>query len=992
MILFKTPAIRLSFVLTLLTVNLLFLANQIGLIADESELALQLRKGLSESLALQFATAAEKGEFQTIRKTLRAVVERNEDIRSAAIRTVDGQLIALVGEHLAHWRPPPDEKSTPTHISVPVYRNGKKWASVEIRFASFWTENSTIGVANSFVVMLAFVGLSSFICFFFIIKWTLRELDPKAVIPERVQKAFDFLQEGMLILDTKEQIVMTNKSFAELLGKNPAAIIGLKGSELGWLDCRNHLQINQLPWIKVLREGQEHKSASLSLLNNQGKKIKLTVNAAKVTDNAGTCRGTLVTFDDITQVEEQNFELNNLVEKLQLANDEIQTKSQELETLANCDPLTLCLNRRSLALQLDTLFTEAKISGMHLSCLMMDIDFFKAVNDNYGHATGDQVIKAVADVLKTSTRDSDLIGRYGGEEFCVALPKLSPDKAAQIAERIRQTIEKISCSGVKITVSIGVAFLEVTTNKPEELINQADKALYAAKNSGRNRVVTWGKECEAVFTTDEGAGKKAAHAGQAKSINTDQAQLHHRVRELEGLLEKRTLEIEHYAMYDFKTGLPTRSLFDNRIAHEIARGKRKNYLVAVLSMTIDTIKRVHETYGYGVAEQLVKACGQRLNDVLREDIDMVAVVENFKEMSTISLINQTEFGILLSDIKQVDHVTWVMKRMLDAFEKPFTIKGNEIYTSAYFGVSIFPHDGQTVDELYSSATNACSYAQKLHGRDRYLFASQNLNDMAVNQLKIENSLHTAIKNKELMLYYQPKMEAATGQVAGFEALLRWKSASLGFIPPDKFIAVAEQSGQIDGIGDWVIYTACQQLRTWLDNGLEAAPIAINLSGVQLRQKNLARRIQNVLDEFNIAADLLEIELTESSLINTGDPSFTILKQIKDMGLRVTMDDFGTGYSSLSYLKNIPLSCLKIDRSFVSDIDKDPHADKLIASIVSMAHGLGLDVVAEGVEEKYQADHLIALGCEYLQGYYFGRPMPQAEAVDLLHQQTMAPPG
>ncbi len=993
MIFFKTPAIRLSFVLTLLTVNLLFLANQIGLIPDESKLALELRKGLSESLALQFATAAEKGEFQTMRKTLRAVVERNEDIRSAAIRTVDGTLIAMVGEHLAHWRPPPDEKSTPTHINVPVYRNEKKWATVEIRFAPLWADNSTIGVANSFAVLLAFVGLSSFICYFFIIKWTLRELDPKAVIPERVQKAFDFLQEGMLILDTKEQIVMTNKSFAELLGKAPAAIIGLKGSELGWLNCHNHLQVNQLPWIKVLREGQEHKSASLSLLNNQGEKIKLTVNAAKVTDNAGACRGTLVTFDDVTQVEEQNFELNNLVEKLQIANDEIQTKSQELETLANCDPLTLCLNRRSLALQLDTLFTQAKASEMHLSCLMVDIDFFKAVNDNYGHTTGDQVIKAVADVLKTNTRDSDLVGRYGGEEFCVVLPKLSSEQAAQIAERIRQTIEKISCSGVKITVSIGVAFLESTTNKPEELINQADKALYAAKNSGRNRVVTWGKECNAA-TIDAGTKnkKKAAHTDHLRVIDADQAQLHLRVRELEGLLEKRTLEIEHYAMYDFKTGLPTRSLFDDRIAHEIARGKRKNYLVAVLSMTIDTIKRVHETYGYTIAEQLVTACGHRLHDVLREDIDMVAVVENFKEMSTISLINQTEFGILLSDIKQVDHVTWVMKRMLDAFDKPFTINGTEIYTSAYFGVSIFPHDGQTVDELYSSATNACSYAQKLHGKDRYLFASQNLNEMAVNQLKIENSLHKAITDDELMLYYQPKIKAATGQVAGFEALLRWQSSSLGFVSPDKFIAVAEQSGQIDGIGDWVINTACRQLRTWMDNGLKVAPIAINLSGIQLRQKNLARQIKKVMDEFNITADLLEIELTESSLINTGDPSFTILKQIKEMGLRVTMDDFGTGYSSLSYLKNIPLSCLKIDRSFVSDIDKDPHADKLIASIVSMAHGLGLDVVAEGVEEKYQADHLIALGCEYLQGYYFGRPMPQAEVMDIIHKQTMAPTG
>jgi diguanylate cyclase (GGDEF)-like protein/PAS domain S-box-containing protein len=988
---FKTPAMRLSIALVLLTVNLLFLANLIGFVPDETESALELRKNLSESLALQFSAAAEKGEFQTIQNTLRAVVERNDDIRSAAIRTHDGKLLALAGEHLAQWKAPIDGKSTSTHVHVPVFRKNENWATVEIRFAPLWTNNLASGFSNSFVGLLAFMTLSGFLCYFFVMKRTLRVLDPAAVIPERVQKAFDILQEGILILDDKEHIVMANRSFSNLFGKSPAAMIGLKGSELGWLGYQNSNHIGQLPWFKVLQDGKEHKGASLSLLNSRGSKIKLAVNAAMVTDSAGKCRGTLVTFDDITQMEEKNFELNDLVEKLQLANEESQAKSQELETLANCDPLTLCLNRRSLALNYDALFTQAKAGGEHLSSIMVDIDFFKSVNDRYGHATGDQVIKAVADVLKTCTRDTDLVGRYGGEEFCVILPNLYLDKAAQIAERIRQAIEKKSCSGVKITASLGVASLESNTNKPDELINQADKALYAAKKSGRNRVVTWGKDFNSAAETDGGAEiqQQVSQSGNSATIDPDQAQLQRRVLELEGLLEKRTLELEHYEMYDFKTGLPTRSLFEDRIGHEIARGKRKNYLVAVLSMTIDTIKRVHETLGYKAAEQLVKACGQRMNDVLRENIDMVALVENFKGLSTVSLINQTEFGILLTDIQQVDHVTWVMKRLLDAFEKPFQIKGNEIYTSAYFGVSIFPHDGRTVDELYSSATNACSYAQKLNGKDRYLFASQNLNEMAVNQLKIENSLHEAIQNDELQLHYQPKIEAATGRIAGFEALLRWQSARLGFVPPDKFIPVAEQSGQIDGIGDWVLYNACRQLRTWMDMGLEVGSIAVNMSGVQLRQQNLANRIQNILDEFNIDTHLIEIELTESSLVDFHDISFAILEQIEKMGIRVTMDDFGTGYSSLSYLKNIPLSGLKIDRSFISDINKDENADKLVASIVSIAHGLGLEVVAEGVEEKHQADHLIALGCEYLQGYYFSRPIPQSEVADILQKQPMA---
>ena len=275
----------------------------------------------------------------------------------------DGKLLALAGEHLAHWKAPVDGKSTSTHVHVPVFRKNENWATVEIRFAPLWTNNLASGFTNSFVGLLAFIALGGFLCFFFVIKRTMRELDPTAVIPERVQKAFDVLQDGVVILDEKEQIVMANTSFSGLFGKSPAAMIGLKGSELGWLDCQSPKQVSQLPWFKVLRDGQEHKGASLSLLNSQGSKIKLAVNAAMVTDNAGKCRGTLVTFDDITQLEEKNFELNDTIEKLQLANDEIEAKSQELETLANCDPLTLCLNRRSLALKFDALFAKQKPAG-----------------------------------------------------------------------------------------------------------------------------------------------------------------------------------------------------------------------------------------------------------------------------------------------------------------------------------------------------------------------------------------------------------------------------------------------------------------------------------------------------------------------------------------------------------------------------------------------------------------------------------------------------
>jgi len=983
---FKSPAMRLSIALILLTFNLLLIANLIGFIPDKSDATLELRKSLSESLALQFSAVAEKKEYQIIQNTLREVVERNKDIRSAAIRTNDGRLIALAGEHLANWKSPGDGKSTPTQVQVPVYRKGEKWATVEICFAPIWTDYIASGFKKSFVGLLAFISFFGFLCYFFIIKKTLRELDPTAVIPERVQRAFDVLTEGVLILDNKEQIVMANKAFAGLFEKTPDKMIGLKGSELGWLHCQGPKQLKQLPWFSILLEGMEQKSASLSLLDNFGKKVKLAVNAAVVKDNAGQCRGSLVTFDDITQLEEKNFELNELVEVLQLKHNEIHAKSQELEFLASHDPMTLCLNRRSLDKKLSAIFSRLKASGGKLSCLMVDIDHFKSINDRFGHAIGDQVIKSVADVLKhILTRRSDLVGRYGGEEFCVVLIDQDQQQAAEIAEKIRATIQKNSCAGVKVTISIGVSSLEHNVNKPDELVNQADKALYAAKRSGRNRVVQWGAEdlsgvdqTAEIATTSEGSS--------SASPEEEKISLHHRIQELEELLEKRALELEHYEMYDIKTGLPNRTLFEDRVGREIARGKRRDFLVAVLAINFDTIKRVNETLGRSTAELLVKACGLRLNDALRENIDTVAVME--ESMASVSLVSQTEFAVLLTEMKQVDSITSIIKRLLDYMDQPLHVDGHDIFATAYIGVSIFPYDGQTVEDLYSSAANASRFAKEFKGKERYLFSSKDLNNLAIKQLNVENALHTAIQNEELELFYQPQIESSSGRVAGLEVLLRWNSSELGEISPADFIPVAEQYGQIDQLGDWVLYHACQQLRNWLDMGLDIPLVVVNVSGVQLRQQNLVARIRNILDEFKLEPHMLEIELTESCLVDSYDKNFSVLKQIKKMGIRVTMDDFGTGYSSLASLKNIPLSCIKIDRSFIADIGKDETSDRLITSIVSMAHGLGFEVVAEGVENETQAIHMTNLNCEYLQGYHFSRPLPATEVAYFFQKEQV----
>ncbi len=987
---FNNPVFRLSLTLALVLASLLLVANQIGLIPDSSKSVLALRKGLSEALALQFSAASHKGDLSTIRNTIRMVVERTDDIRSAAIRTTNGDLIAVAGEHLANWHPSSDGRSTPTHIQVPVYRGDDLWATVELRFAPLFADRVLMGQKITFLNLLLFISVTSLILYFLLLKRSLRELDPATVIPGRVQNAFDVLQEGVLVLDNKEQIVMANHSFASFFNKTPQEMIGVKGSELGWKNITTNDQFKQLPWIKILREGREYESASLRLIDYQENEVKFSVNATPLMDNGSTIRGCLLTFDDITQLEEKNFELTHVIHKLKLANEVIKRKSKALEDLATRDPLTRCLNRRSFGEKIERLFAAAKQKKAELSCIMTDIDFFKSVNDNYGHAAGDEVLKDVSSILRDCCRKVGHVGRYGGEEFCIVLPLCSLEKAAGLAEKMRKTVAEKDCSGVKTSISLGVASLVSNANTFEALIDQADKALYTAKKSGRNRVIAWGKDSlEDQKITENAMPSQNPHSHEPAA--EDSPKLRKRIKELEGLLKKRDLEIEHYKSYDYKTGMPNRGVFEERIDNEIIRAERQDQLFSVLLVSIGTIERVYETWGNATALQLIKACSDRLNDTIRRDVDTVAVFGKKAARPTVSMLTETDFGVLLSDIQQVDNVTWVMKRILDAFEKPFTIRGQEVFVSTYFGVSVFPHDGKTVESLTNSAINACHYARGRNGegKSRYAFACPDFNKNAERAMEIENALHQAIDNNELELYYQPKVDPLTGMIRGFEALLRWQSKKLGNVSPGIFIPIAERSGLINQIGDWVIESACSQLGAWLRGRVQVQPVAINVSGIQLRRPSLINKIVKTLKKNEVDHRLLELELTESSLITTGDEAFVALERIKKLGIRITMDDFGTGYSSFSYLRKIPLSCLKVDRSFVMDINKDKRANNIVASIISMAHELGLDVVAEGVEEQHQVQLLKKLGCEYLQGYFYSRPIPAHEAGLLLEKQTIA---
>jgi diguanylate cyclase (GGDEF)-like protein/PAS domain S-box-containing protein len=446
---------------------------------------------------------------------------------------------------------------------------------------------------------------------------------------------------------------------------------------------------------------------------------------------------------------------------------------------------------------------------------------------------------------------------------------------------------------------------------------------------------------------------------------------------LQDISERRAYEtrLAEVASHDNLTGLPNRNLLNDRLGQALAHASRNSGLVAVGFVDLDRFKVINDTLGHDAGDELLKEIARRLSGCLRG-------------CDTVARQGGDEFVVVLTDLARPEDASIVAQKLLDALSPPMTLNGREIVPGASLGFAIYPQDGDNLQALLMAADKAM-YSAKHAGRGQYRFFDPEMNRAAADWLEVGAELHHALDRNEFELHYQPKVSLHSGAITGVEALIRWRSPDLGLVPPNKFIPILEETGLILEVGEWVIARACRQARLWQEQGLPPLRIAVNLSPRQFQQRDLAQRIRTLIDQPDFLPEYLELEITESMVMQNVERAIGMLEELRQLGVRVAIDDFGTGYSSLAVLKRFPVDCLKVDRSFVRDIPHDADDMAITRAVILLAHSMGLSVVAEGVETEAQRGFLVECGCDEMQGFLFSKPLPATELAErvLGHMRT-----
>ncbi|HEX5337427.1 MAG TPA: EAL domain-containing protein [Gallionella sp.] len=597
-------------------------------------------------------------------------------------------------------------------------------------------------------------------------------------------------------------------------------------------------------------------------------------------------------------------------------------------------------------------------------------------------AAGDLVYDAPAqlgdgEVAHLSAAIHNMVEKLTGE--------IAQRRKAEESLRLSAKVFENNTEAIMITdadhnvVSVNRAFTGITGYSEEEVLGKNPRILSSGRQSrefyqafyeslsskGQWRGEIWNKRKN---------GEVFPEWTTISILRDEQGRITHYIAVFLDITERKKEEerIQYLANYDVLTGLPNRYLLDDRLNQTITLTQRHQTKMALMFIDLDHFKNINDSLGHDVGDALLKKVSQRLKLCLRRS-------------DTLARQGGDEFVALLGDMGSENEATFIAEKMVESLREPFTVGEYHLSVTPSIGVSIYPDDGETSVQLLRNADLAM-YRAKDSGRNRFEYYKPEMNVKALQRLKLENDLRDAIANGQLMLYYQPKVNVASGKMVGMEALLRWRHPELGFVSPAQFIPVAEESGVINEIGDWVLQQAALQQRVWQSSGYRIVPIAVNLSVRQFGQNNLAEKIQAIVRDAGIPAHFIELELTESMMMDLGADSLKIMDKLNEAGFDLSLDDFGTGYSSLSRLKLLPVKSLKIDQSFVRDIDTDENDEAIVNATAVLAHAMEMKVIAEGVETQGQLDFIRNLQCEEYQGYLFSRPVPADGVVRYLSRE------
>ena len=442
--------------------------------------------------------------------------------------------------------------------------------------------------------------------------------------------------------------------------------------------------------------------------------------------------------------------------------------------------------------------------------------------------------------------------------------------------------------------------------------------------------------------------------------------------QIETLLQQRTEEVHWLGNYDTVTQLPNRALFEDRVEQAVAIAKATGQSLGVLFIALDQFKKVNDSLGHGPGDVLLREFAERLKSCINES-------------DTVARFGNDEFALLRTQIDDTKDVIETIASLSQVLKFSFDLPGHELFATASVGVSLFPVDGEDSQTLLKNA-GAALYKAKRSGGANYQFFTADLHELAQSRLALESNLRRAIHNEEFLLHYQPRISCDSQEITGVEALVRWQHPQLGLVSPSEFIPLAEDTGLIVPIGEWVLRAACLQGRRWIEAGFGPIPIAVNISARQFHDRDLSQSVIRILEETGFSPKYLELELTESSIMQDAEFAASMLNRLKSLGINISIDDFGTGFSSLASLKRLPIDALKIDQSFVREVNSDRDDANLVKAIITLGHNLRLKVVAEGVETEDQLRFLEVLGCDEIQGFFYSKPVPADTLISLFEPQ------